>query len=146
MNRFTFFAICVAALSISTPGQTRDGYGDRPLVCNPVDIPDAARLKRCQEWIASVKQPDNDNICCAESDAYITDDFVVRNGQLFAITTVEYPGLPKGTRIPIPNNKINNAAKDGGNPSGHSTTFAAMENVGSNPTFLVYCYLGGTLG
>lgn len=145
MRRFLGTLALLAA--VSSQADARDGYGDRPMACNPVDIPDGARLKRCQDWIANVKQPDNREVsCCAESDSYITDDFVVRNGQMFAITTVEYPGLPKGTRIPIPNNKINIAAQDGGNPSGHSITFAAMENVGSNPTFLVYCYLGGTLG
>lgn len=114
------------------------------MVCNSVDIPDNSRLARCEEWIQNAKQPDNRAVsCCADADAYITDDFVVIGGQLFAITTVAYPGVPKGTHIPIPNSKINHAAEDGGNPSGHSVTFAIVQ---PNPlSFYVYCYFSGTL-
>lgn len=137
MIRFlAFAALCLMAV----PAIARDGYGDRPTVCAPAD-------KRCQDWIANVKQPDHrDQVCCAEADSYITDDWEIdpKTKQLYAIVTVPYPGVPVGTRIPIPPNKINRAADDGGNRSGHSVTFAVVED-GNPPEFFVYCWLGGTL-
>lgn len=133
----------VAALSVvCIPVQARDGWADgRPRVCAETD-------KMCQEWIENVKQPDNGISCCATADAYITDDWTIdpKTGQLYAITTVDYPGLPKGTKIAIPPNKINNAALNGGNPSQHSVTFGVVEYNGKEPMVWVYCYFSGTLG
>lgn len=120
----------------------RDGWEDRPRVCDQAVITDPTRLARCQQWIEDVKQPDNREIsCCADADAYITDDFETIGDQLFAKTTVAYPGVPKGTLIPIPKNKMNRASEDGGNPSGHSVTFI----LGAPGDGQVLCYFGPTL-
>jgi hypothetical protein len=129
------------ALLATAPAQSRDGYADRPMVCSPADIHDQDRLVRCQDWIAKAKEPDNRNSsCCADADAYITDDYETIGGELFAITTVDYPGVPKGTKILVPQTKINRAIEDGGNPSGHSVTFV----FGQPPNGQVLCYFGPT--
>lgn len=129
--------LAISALCLfAAPAYARDGWADgRPRVCAETD-------KRCVEWIENVKQPDNGISCCAFADAYVTDDFEVKNGQFYAITTLDYPGLPKGTRIAIPNNKINDARREGGNPSGHSVTFGVIDDSG----FTTFCYFSGTLG
>lgn len=138
------FALLAA---MSVPAQSRDGFADggRPVVC---DMPNGPRLKQCQDWIENVRQPDvRDISCCADADAFLADDFEVKNGTLYAILSADYPGRPgyedvpfrKGQRIAIPPNKINRAREDGGNPSGHGVVFMLP---GSG---IVLCYFGPTL-
>ena len=133
--------LVVIAMFATAPAHSSDGWAERPMVCNPADIPVMEMLARCQAWISNVKEPDNRELsCCADADAYITDEYQTIGGQLFAITTVDYPGVPKGTRIPIPQSRINRASEDGGNPSGHSVTFV----FGQPPNGKVLCYFGPT--
>ena len=119
----------------------RDGWqGRAPLVCDPSVISDGARLSQCQQWISTVRQPDTRISCCGDGDAYIADDFETKDGKFYAIITGEYSGNPginyqvgKGTKILIPPNKLNRAAEDGGNPSGHGVVFlgASGDGLGS---------------
>lgn len=124
----------------------RDGWqGRAPLVCDPSVISDGARLALCQQWISNVRQPDTRISCCGDGDAYIADNFETRDGKFYAIITGDYPTNPgvsepirKGTKILIPPNKLNRAAEDGGNPSGHGVVFLS---AGGD----VLCYFGPTL-
>jgi len=125
--------------------QARDGWQSRVLVCDPSVISDGARLAQCQQWISTVKQPDTRVSCCGDGDAYIADDFETRDGKFYAIITGEYPGnaefsetIRKGSKILIPPNKLNRAAEDGGNPSGHGVVFLSASGD-------VLCYFGPTL-
>jgi len=99
----------------------------------------------CQQWISTVKQPDTRVSCCGDGDAFIADDFETRNGKFYAIITGDYPAnsnvgesIRKGTKILIPENKLNHAAQDGGNPSGHGVVFLSASGE-------VLCYFGPTL-
>ena len=135
-------ALCAAA---ANSAQSRDGWEGRTLVCDPSVISDGARLSMCQQWISTVKQPDTRVSCCGDGDAFIADDFETRNGKFYAIITGDYPAnsnagesIRKGTKILIPENKLNHAAQDGGNPSGHGVVFLSASGE-------VLCYFGPTL-
>lgn len=135
-------AVCAAAAG---PAQSRDGWQNRVLVCDPSVISDGARLAVCQQWISTVRQPDTRISCCGDGDAYIAYNFETRDGKFYAIITGDYPTNPgvsepirKGTKILIPPNKLNRAAEDGGNPSGHGVVFLS---AGGD----VLCYFGPTL-
>jgi hypothetical protein len=135
-------ALCVAA---AESAQSRDGWEGRTLVCDPAVISDGGRLSICQQWISTVKQPDTRISCCGDGDAYIADAFETKNGKFYAIITADYPGdsnagepMKKGTKILIPANKLNHAAEDGGNPSGHGVVFLSANGE-------VLCYFGPTL-
>jgi hypothetical protein len=140
------------AVSVATslPVQSRDGWEGRPLVCDPAAIQNGQRLQLCQEWVATVKQPDTRISCCGDGDAFVADDFEVGpHGEYYAIVTGDYPQeqsdvpgarrpIIRGSRILIPPNKLNRALEDGGNPSGHGVVF-----IGA--TGEVLCYFGPTL-
>lgn len=140
-------ALCAGT---SAPVQSRDGWQGRPLVCDPAAIQNAPRLQLCQEWVASVKQPDTRFSCCGDGDAFVADDFEVgKHGEFYAIITGDYTPeqlansgirLPtnRGNKILIPQNKLNRALEDGGNPSGHGVVFIS-------PSGEVLCYFGPTL-
>lgn len=131
-------------LFLISPVSASDDWKDRLSVCDS-----ANRKETCQTWISQTKMPDNRLVsCCGEADAFITDGYELdKEGNLWAIFTEDYPtreslpnqmGFKKGDKIQIPNNKINDARLDGGNPSGHSVTFINPYNG------QVYCYFGPT--
>jgi hypothetical protein len=151
-------SMLVGVLALLTAGSafSRDGYQDRPHVC---DMPAGPRFKRCDDWISSVQRPDiRGASCCGDGDAFIADDFELGpKGELYAIITgdyhdVQYPGtelddgslppLPysvkRGTRILIPKEKRNIAPEDA-NRSGHGVVFL-MPSDGS-----VLCYFAPPL-
>ena len=135
-------ALCTLAAG---PVHSRDGWQGRAMVCDPSVISDGGRLTQCQHWISTVKQPDTRVSCCGDGDSYIADDFETKDGKFYAIITGDYPGtldasesMKKGTKILIPPNKLNRAAEDGGNPSGHGVVFLS-------PAGDVLCYFGPTL-
>lgn len=144
---FALLALCCAST------WARDGYQNRPMVCNKEEIPDPAKLTRCRNWIANVQRPDQSGSCCGEGDAFIADRFRQDGDKYYAIITQEYPGgtyddgdggtisslgVPIGTEILIPKEKINRAFSEGGNPSGHGIVFLYSNGE-------VLCYLGPTL-
>ena len=143
-NRLWILLLGLCALAAGSV-QARDGWQGRVLVCDPSVISDGARLMQCQQWISTVKQPDTRVSCCGDGDAYIADDFETKDGKFYAIITGEYPAnadisyqIRKGTKILIPPNKLNRAAEDGGNPSGHGVVFLSASGD-------VLCYFGPTL-
>ena len=132
---------------MSVPVQSRDGWQGRALVCDPAVIQNGSRLQLCQDWIASVKQPDTAVSCCGDGDAFVADDFEVGpHGEFYAIITGDYPGeqsdlrqqITRGSKILIPPNKLNRALEDGGNPTGHGVVFIGQAGE-------VLCYFGPTL-
>lgn len=148
-------AATVALLFASLPANARDGWQGRPLVCNPI-IMQATQLAQCQRWVSTAQRPDYRGAsCCGEADAYLADEFEIKDGQLYAILSEDYPAPPpytdengetypssptfsKGQRILIPPEKINRAREDGGNPSGHGVVFMTASGV-------VLCWFGPTL-
>lgn len=151
--------LTLAALAaLTTPIIGREGYEDRPLICNPGEMGTPEALKLCRAWISGVKRPDNppdmpNRTCCGEADAFLADAFVERDGKYYAVVTEEYPdlvgddgeggsytikGVKKGTEVLIPPEKLNRAMENGGNPSGHGIVFM---RGGSE----VLCYFGPTL-
>ena len=139
---FLSLALCAAT---AESAQSKDGWEGRTLVCDPAVISDGARLSICQQWISTVKQPDTRVSCCGDGDAYIADAFETKDGKFYAIITADYSAgaiagepMKKGTKILIPKNKLNHAAEDGGNPSGHGVVFLG---AGGD----VLCYFGPTL-
>ena len=144
-----------APLALCQPATARDGYdvAGRPLVCSPLDmvtpdeagklVPDEEALKVCRNWVGSVTQPEYNkppnlrSSCCGDGDAFITDDFETdKDGNLVAIITEDYSqwGKPKGTKVVVPNIKMNNVIEDK-NPTKHGVIF-----IGSSGEVL--CYLG----
>jgi len=140
-------ALCAG---MSLPVQSRDGWQGRALVCDPAIMLSGPRLQLCQDWMASVKQPDTRISCCGDGDAFVADDFEVGpHGEFYAIITGDYEvnksdyhdgqkPITRGAKILIPTNKLNRAQEDGGNPSGHGVVFIS-------PTGEVLCYFGPTL-
>ncbi len=146
------FLAAVALLLTVGVAYARDGYADRPMVCG---MPKGPRLVQCQEWISTVQRPDiRGASCCGSGDSFIADDFEIIDGQLFAIISVDYPGVVspapdslddgsqaapaygvrKGQRILIPQEKVNHALEDANNTSGHGVVFL-MPSTGD-----VLCY------
>lgn len=132
----------------SLPTKARDGWEDRPSVCNPAEM-GAAQLDRCHNWVAAVRQHDTGISCCADGDAYLADDIVTIGGAVYAVVTgnypnvqvdPEYPAIVKGSKILIPPGKMNNPRTDGGtNQTGHGVVFASP---GSS---VALCYFAPTL-
>jgi hypothetical protein len=90
--------------------------------------------------------PDHPEIsCCGEGDAYWCDDVHVDHGHTYCQITDDRPNqprmrpaIPMGTRIDIPDNKINRDA----NPTGHVIVFLGwygMQN--GKPYYSVYCFI-----
>jgi hypothetical protein len=125
--------LLVGTLLLGASAFARDGYQGRPSAC---DMPPGPRLVTCQEWISTVKRPDTRTSCCGDGDAYITDDFEIVNGELYAIISLDYPtiifpddsdstppfAVNKGTKILIPPEKRNILPEDA-NRSGHGVVF-----------------------
>jgi hypothetical protein len=109
-----------------------------------------SKLQLCQDWIATVKQPDSRVSCCGDGDAFMADEFQVGpHGEFYAVITGDYSqeqsnypdnrqSITRGSKILIPPNKLNHAPEDGGNPSGHGVVF--IDRTGD-----VLCYFGPTL-
>jgi hypothetical protein len=97
--------VTLALCAVSLPVQSRDGWQGRPLVCDPAVMQDGPRLQLCQDWIASVKQPDSRISCCGDGDAFMADDFEVGpHGEFYAVITGDYPQAQSNypdTRQPI---------------------------------------------
>lgn len=145
------FAIGMCA-AVQAPA--REGWQGRPLVCDPTEMT-LPEWQQCREWISNVQRPDyRGNSCCGEADAFEANAFEVsENGEYIAIITKEYPGtpiddgeggtvqsnpLPYGTRIVIPQQKVNSAILDG-NPTGKGIVFLASNMKD------VLCYFSPTL-
>lgn len=142
------------------PAHAREGYADngRPLVCNPQEYEDDADgLKACQNWISGVLQPHSKTTCCGEGDAYIADEWEQgEDGGWVAIVTRDYPetisgddgeggtvttlAIPKGTRFPIPANRMDDEHQ--GNPTGHGIVFVTRL---SNGDLVVLCFFTKSL-
>lgn len=154
----------------STPAPARDGWADRPLVCDPADLGvGTPELKLCQDWIGSVLQPNSTSRCCGESDAFIADAFKYNDaGEYVAVITRDYPAgtaddgeggsmqlpaTPLGTEIVIPKERLNRSfngtaddpvgqrSASGSNPTGHGIVFMNP----SSKTNTVYCYFAPNL-
>lgn len=135
----------LALLTLAVPAHARDGYDslDRPLVCDPAEyeigtpLADTRGFKACTDWITGVKQPRSKSTCCGQADAYIADEWEQdKEGKWVAIVTRDYPAwssddgeggttsipaVPKGTRIPIPGERMDDEHQ--GNPTGHGVVF-----------------------
>lgn len=92
-----------------------------------------------REWYEHLMMPDMPRIsCCGEADSYYADSFETsKDGEYVAIITDDRPDeplkrkhVPVGTRIVIPNNKLN---KDS-NPTGHGIVFLSRGDY-------VFCYI-----
>lgn len=152
-----------ALLLLAAPAHARDGYASngRPLVCNPVEynigtpLADTQGFKQCVEWISNVLQPHSKSTCCGEGDAYIADEWEQgADGGWVAVITRDYPewyaddgeggsvkipAVPSGTRIAIPQNRIDDEHQ--GNPTGHGIVF--FKWTGGKP--YVLCFFTKTL-
>lgn len=110
---------------ISLLAFAKDGWEGRYHTC---DMASGPRLVQCQEWISSVKRPDTRTSCCGEADSFVVDDFVLKDGELFAIFAFDYYDLEgtlsysKGELIHIPMDKINTDPEDS-NKSSHGVVF-----------------------
>lgn len=154
----------LALILLTAPTHAREGYADngRPLVCSPVEynigtpFADTEGFKTCVNWISKVRQPQSKSTCCGEADAYIADEWEQgEDGGWVAIITREYPaiqmddgeggsvtlpGMPMGTRIPIPSIRMD--AEHQGNPTGHGVVFLSRTSDG---LWNVLCYFTQTL-
>jgi hypothetical protein len=96
-----------------------DGASGRP---GPqwADVP-----QNIASWFRSLMQPDAPNVsCCGEADAFEADDFAVEGDHYVAVITDGKGIIPNGTRISVPNHKIN---WQNGNPTGHGIIFLSGE-------------------
>jgi hypothetical protein len=61
-----------------------------------------------RRWFQGLRQPDNPRVsCCGEADAYEADIFEVDGGHYVAVITDGKGEIPNGTKIPVPNHKMN---------------------------------------
>lgn len=152
--------VLAALIASSGPASAGPGWESRPKVCNSEELPDAAELKACKEWIEGVLIPSKKSKCCGEADAFITDAFERTDKGFVAVITRDYPSydaddgeggtvkvpaVPKGTRIPIPNEKINEEEFRRGNPTGHGIVFMGPGSDDDGDGWTVYCYFSPTL-
>ena len=120
------------------PARARDGWQGRPSVCG--SIANDAKRALCQQWVATVKQPDSGTVCCGDGDFYYADRFDVdpKTGQVWAIINDGYSDIKGGTRVPVPPNKRNDASKDG-NPTGHGVIAMRGSDDPEVPPY-VFCW------
>ncbi len=91
-----------------------------------------------QQWFQGLVQPDNPKLsCCGESDSFEADNYETEGNHYVAIITDGYGVWPNGTRIAVPNSKINTLNS---NPTGHGYLFL---KAGTKD---VYCYAPPTSG
>lgn len=101
-----------------------------------------------REWYAHLKMPDAPSVsCCGEGDAYYCDDVHVDKGHTYCLITDDRPDknrvrahIPLGTRIDIPDSKINRDP----NPTGHVVVFLGWygyNNANGTPAYSVYCFI-----
>lgn len=160
-------AAAALALLAAQPAPAAEGWQGRPLICDPADLgPGTPELKQCQDWISGVLQPNSRSTCCGESDAFVADSFKFNDkGEYVAVITRDYPpltgddgegstvtipGVPAGTEIVIPkerlnksfdaddNNPLGTRSREGNNPTGRGIVFMNVNKT-------VYCYFAPTL-
>lgn len=157
----TLLLVLAALVAISGPASAGAGWESRPKVCNSEELPDAADLTACKDWIQGVLTPSKKARCCGEGDAFIADAFEVTDKGFVAVITRDYPSyeaddgeggtvlvpaVPMGTRVPIPNDKINEEELGLGNPTGHGIVFMAPGGDGDDGGgWNVYCYFSPLL-
>ena len=74
-----------------------------------------------QQWFQGLMQPDNPHqSCCGESDTFEADNYDTEGDHYVAIITDGYGVWPTGTRISVPNYKVN---LYNSNPTGHGYLF-----------------------
>jgi hypothetical protein len=103
-----------------------------------------------RKWFQSLHQPDSGISCCGEGDGYYADEYHLENGKLIATITDDRDDtplqrfhVPVGTRYLVPDNKIVDATKQGGNPTGHTIVFLGYPTSGDPGTRSVLCWIGG---
>ncbi len=86
-------------------------------------------------WFQQLKQPDNGYSCCGESDGYYADEYHMEGDKLVAVITddrddtkLQRPHVNVGTKYVVPPNKLVDATKQHGNPTGHSIIFLGTIN------------------
>ncbi len=85
-----------------------------------------------QRWFQNLMQPDHPRLsCCGPSDSFEADNYDAEGDHYVAIITNGYGVWPNGTRIIVPNSKIN---VENANPTGHGYIFLKAG------TLDVYCY------
>lgn len=105
-------------------------------------------------WFQSLLQPDTLVSCCGEAESYWADEYHIEGDKLIAVITddrddkpLRRQHVPIGTRFVIPPNKIVDATKQNGNPTGHTIIFLGTiywEQQTSNPAKrAVLCWIGG---
>src|SRR6202045_4346141 len=129
-----------AAMIPSTPFLPRPPMKLPPLAGLAMLLPAPARDNRqwsdsptnVGQWFQSLTQPDNPYMsCCGEADAFEADTFEVEGDHYVAVITDGKGVLPRGTRFPVPNQKMK---WDAGNPTGHGIIFIGSQGQ-------VYCYV-----
>ena len=91
-------------------------------------------------WVRDLKVPGtiesgNPQSCCGEADRYEADNFEREGDQYVAVITDGHGVVPDGTRIIVPNDRVN--WRDG-NPTGRGQIFLSMKH--DDGTYFVYCY------
>jgi len=102
-------------------------------------------------WYQHLVQPDNGLSCCGESDAYWADEYHVdAKGNLIATITDDRDDkplgryhVPLGTKYIVPQNKVVDATRQRGNPSGHTIIFLGTLFNNDPTTRPVLCWVGG---
>lgn len=89
-------------------------------------------------WFQSLMQPDNPaQSCCGEADAFEADQFEVEGDHYVAIITDGRNLIAPGTRIPVPNKKVQWTK---GNPTGHGIIFLSGSIAAAGDTNAVIQY------
>ena len=84
------------------------------------------------QWFQSLMQPDNPYLsCCGKADAFEADTFEIEGDHYIAVVTDGKGVIAPGTRIPVPNEKME---LDAGNPTGHGIIFIGSQGQ-------IYCYV-----
>lgn len=95
------------------------------------------------DWFKTLMQPDVPAAsCCGTADAYWCDDYYARGDKAYCkITDTQDDALlnnrehvPVGTEIEIPENKLMEGKKIGGNPTGHAIVFLSRNRY-------VFCFV-----
>lgn len=102
-------------------------------------------------WFRSLVQPDNLLSCCGDADGYYADEYHIdEHGNLIAVITddrddepLQRVHVPIGTRYVVPANKVVDATKQRGNPTGHTIVFLGAIYGGDITTRPILCWVGG---
>jgi hypothetical protein len=102
-------------------------------------------------WYQSLVQPDSLVSCCGEGDAYWADEYHLdKDGKLIATITDDRDDeplkrlhVPIGTQYVVPQNKVVDATKQKGNPTGHTVVFLGTTYGADYHTRSILCWVGG---